>query len=362
MSRTVIAPRHRLRAAAIPMTRRLVTVVCGAVALLALGTAAMAFWSAGWGGSGSASSGSMSAPTNVFASSPGGDTVAVSWEAATLGNGQPVDGYYVTRVKDSDGTSSAACGTSDSSPTTSLSCDDLAVADGNYHYTVTAQHGSWTATSAASVSVNVTAGRPTVTVTSISPTPNANGYNNTTPVVVNLSASDASGIASITYRINAGAPVTVAAATAAVSVPGNGIHTVTFSAKDNTGVDSLDQYQTVRIDTVLPGGSAGTHADRRQRHWFLQHRPDQQRQHPHVLPGLRKPEAPSRCTAAGSQWARPSSAADGTYTVTASALTAGTKTITVRNTDLAGNLGPASPTTTMTLDYTAPSHSDLSDT
>ena len=178
--------------------------------------------------------------------------MAVSWEAATLGNGQPVDGYYVTRVKDSDGTSSAACGTSDSSPTTSLSCNDLAVADGTYHYTVTAQHGSWTATSVASVSVTVTAGRPTVTVTSISPTPNANGYNNTTPVVVNLSATDASGIASITYRIDAGTPVTVAAATAAVSVAGDGTHTVTFSARDNTGVDSLDQYQTVRIDTVLP--------------------------------------------------------------------------------------------------------------
>ena len=193
-----------------------------------------------------------------------------------------------------------------------------------------------------------------MTVTSIATTPNANGYNNTSPVVVNLSAFDASGIASITYRINAGAPVTVAATTAAVSVPGNGIHTVTYSAKDNTGVDSLDQYQTVRIDTVLPAAPLAP---------TLTAASDTGSSSTDRISNDSTPtfsgtaEAGSTITLYNSGIAVGTAvvAADGTYAVTSSTLTSGTKTITVRNTDLAGNLGPASPSTTITLDYTAPS-------
>ena len=92
-------------------------------------------------------------------------------------------GYYVTRIKNSDSSTSNACGTSPSSLTssTATSCDDTSVPDGTYHYTVTAAYHSWTATSAASGNVateatldhftltapaNATAGAPVdVTVT-----------------------------------------------------------------------------------------------------------------------------------------------------------------------------------------------------
>ncbi len=303
--------------------------------------------------SGAASTGSLNAPTNLVAYSPGGDTVAVSWEAATFGNGQPAAGYYVTRVKDSDGTGEAACGTSGASPTTSLTCNDLAVADGIYHYTVTAQHGSWTATSLASVSVSVNSEQPTVTVTSISPTPNSNGYNNTTSVVVNLSASDASGIASITYRIDAGTPVTVAGATAAVSVSDDGTHTVTFSARDNMGLDSTDQYQTVLIDTVLPAAPPAPTLTAASDTGFSDTDNISNDSTP-TFTGTA--EAGSTVTLYSSGTAVGTAvASDGTYTVTASPLAAGTRTMTVRATDLADNLGPSSGSTSITLDYTAPS-------
>ena len=138
------------------MTLRLITVLCGAVALVALGTAAMAFWTTGGGGSGSGSSGTMNAPTNVFASSPGAANVAVSWAAATLGTGQSVDGYYVVRVRNSDSSTAPACGTSPSAPTAALSCNDTGVPDGVYRMTSPPRcTGSGTAQSADSPTVNV---------------------------------------------------------------------------------------------------------------------------------------------------------------------------------------------------------------
>ena len=47
-------------------------------------------------------------------------------------------------------------------------------------------------------------------------------------------------------------------------------------------------------------------------------------------------------------------ATGGAYSVTSSILTAGTKTMTVKATDVAGNLGLASPSTSITIDITAP--------
>ncbi len=259
MSHVIASTQTVRRFHAVSVMRRVVLAVLGAAVVLPLGTAALAFWTAGGDGVAVAATGSLSAPTNVVADAPeDSGTVAVSWDAATLGTGQAAQGYFVTRIHDTDGVTSPACGTSAASPTAALSCDDLSVADGTYHYRVTAVFGSWTAQGLPSASVTVVndSGRPEVTVTSISPTPNGNGYNSSTPVVVNLSATDESGIASITYRVDAGTPVTVAASTAAVPVAGDGDHTVTFHARDNTGVDSLDESVPVRIDTVAPSAPA----------------------------------------------------------------------------------------------------------
>ena len=140
--------------------RRLLLLLATTVALLTATGVALAFWTTSGAGTGSALTGTLAAPTNVTAvATPGSGTVAITWTASTQATG-----YYVLRVRNGDSSSIAACGTSPAQPTTAVSCDDIAVADGIYHYTVIAVRGSWTATSASSNNVTVNNTRPAVTV------------------------------------------------------------------------------------------------------------------------------------------------------------------------------------------------------
>ena len=99
---------------------------------------------------------------------------------------------------------------------------------------------------------------PTVSAT-VTPGPDANGWNNSA-VSVGLTATDpspagqapASGVASLTYAVDGGTPVTVSGSTASVAVSGDGTHTVVYSATDNAGNQSAQQTQVVKIDTVAP--------------------------------------------------------------------------------------------------------------
>lgn len=86
----------------------------------------------------------------------------------------------------------------------------------------------------------------------LTPTPNGNGYNKVSPVTVNLSATDAaSGIDSLTYKLDNGATTTVPGASASLSVTGDGTHTVVYSAVDKAGNSTGNQSQTVKIDTAI---------------------------------------------------------------------------------------------------------------
>ncbi len=336
-------------------------VILGAALALAMGTAAWAYWVSSAVGSGAASTGNLAAPTDVVASAPmNSSTVAVTWAGSTLLSGQPATGYYVVRIRDADGAIFPGCGTSLASLTTTLSCSDLGVTHGTYHYRVTAVFGSWTAGRASLHPVTVVddSSLPTVAVVSVSPAPNVNGYGKTSPVVVNLSASPASGgssgsaIASITYSINSGASVTSSGATAAASVTGNGIHTLTYSAKDASGRTSVTSSLLVRIDTVAPAapsrpvmtaesdsGSSSTD-------------------------GITKVMAPTFTGTAengstvtiydGTTAIGTGQATSGAYRITSSALPESTKTITAKATDIADNAGPISSGTIVTIDVTAP--------
>lgn len=112
---------------------------------------------------------------------------------------------------------------------------------------------------------------PVVGVTSISPTPNSRGYYATSPVTVNLGATDVggSGVASITYQVDTGTQVTVAGATASVSVTGEGAHNISYSATDAAGNSSGTQTQAIAIDfpptvssvTLGSGGASTKKAD-----------------------------------------------------------------------------------------------------
>lgn len=322
---------------------------------LALGGAVWAFWTMGGAGAASAATATLWAPANVVADAPvNSGTVAVVWDAARLSTGPPATGYFVRRVRNSDGATSPACGTSKSSPTAALSCDDLGVADGAYHYTVTGLLGSWSAVSANSPSVTVINDNslPTVTVTSISPTPNGNGWNNSSPVTVNLFADAGFGIATTTYSVDGGTAVTVATDTVAVTVTGDGTHTVEFYAQDNQGNVSATDSIEVRIDTEAPEAPSAPILDAASDSGASS------------SDAITKVTAPTLTGTAedgatvhlfdGATHVGTGIATDGVYSITSSTRSAGVHEFTARATDLAANQGPASDGTEVTIDTTAP--------
>jgi hypothetical protein len=95
------------------------------------------------------------------------------------------------------------------------------------------------------------------TTAASSPAANAAGWNNS-PVTVTLSATDnggGSGVKSITYSVNAGAPVTVNGATASFTLSADGAYTVSFNATDNAGNPEASRTLVVRIDQTPPSGT-----------------------------------------------------------------------------------------------------------
>ncbi len=329
-------------------------VALGVVAGLVLGGAAWAFWTMGGEGVASAASGTLWAPANVVADAPvNSGTVAVSWDASTLSTGQPATGYYLVRVRDSDGAVAPACGTSASTQIATLSCDDVGVVDGTYHYTVTGTLGSWSATSANSPSVTVINDNSLPTVTaSVSPVPNGNGWNNSSPVTVNLSAYAGFGIESITYAVDGAPSVTVYADTAAVPVTGDGVHTVTYSATDNPGNVSSTESVLVRIDLIAPDAPSAP---------VLVAASDSGSSSSDAITKVTAPTftgtAEDGATVAlfdGATAVGSAVATGGTYTITATTRPAGTHSFTAQATDLAANTGLASTETTVVIDTTAP--------
>ncbi|WP_457965943.1 hypothetical protein M1E17_05320 [Arthrobacter sp. D1-29] len=132
-----------------------VVIVLAVAALLAPGIdPALAYSTGPVSGISSATLGSLQPPTNVSVPSSSTGTVRVSWTAA-VGTPAPT-GYFVTRTRASDGSTTAACGTSASATTTGTACDDIKVPVGDYSYTVTSVYRTWTASSASSGSVGVT--------------------------------------------------------------------------------------------------------------------------------------------------------------------------------------------------------------
>ena len=128
---------------------------------------AWAYWTSTGNGTGLAATATLNPPTAVTASNtPGEADVDVAWTAPT---GLAPEGYYVTRIDDSDYSVAPACGSSPAALLTAVSCTDLLVPSGDYHYTVTAVYRSWTAVSSDSNSVSVGSDTtaPTLAVTMV---------------------------------------------------------------------------------------------------------------------------------------------------------------------------------------------------
>src|SRR5690348_4533966 len=86
----------------------------GALVVMAVSAVvAVAYFTSHGAGTGQASAGHLNPPTAVNASTTvGTGTVSVSWTASITGSGAVApQGYYVTRIKNSDSSTAAACGT-----------------------------------------------------------------------------------------------------------------------------------------------------------------------------------------------------------------------------------------------------------
>jgi hypothetical protein len=223
--------------------------------LLASGSAAFAFWASVSSSNYAAAAADTLSPVGKPDAAAAGSSVTVTWQAGSTVAGRPATGYTVARYNAATGGTKTPATGACAGTLTALNCTEQFVPGGTWYYTITPAIALWTgAESPRSNGVSTDAIAPTA-LASVSPTPNAAGWNNTASVTVNITAQDnagGSGIASITYAIDSSTPVTVGAATAAVSVTGDGNHIVSYFARDNAGNTSATQSQTVKIDTLAP--------------------------------------------------------------------------------------------------------------
>lgn len=223
--------------------------------LLGTGSAAYAFWESLSSTNYAAAAADTVTPGTKPAVTANGTALAISWAAGSTAAGHPATGYTVTRYNTATGGTGTPATGGCAGTVTGLNCTEQNVQGGIWYYTVTPAIALWKgAESPRSDGVSNDTTAPVATAL-IAPAPNTAGWNNTSPVTVTISAQDGpagSGVASITYTIDSGTPVTVNAATTAFPVSGDGTHTVSYSATDNAGNASTTQTQTVKIDTSAP--------------------------------------------------------------------------------------------------------------
>ncbi|MPZ96683.1 MAG: hypothetical protein GEU96_17665 [Propionibacteriales bacterium] len=212
---------------------------------------AFAAWLAGGVGTATVSAtrvSQMAAPQVVRVN---GLQAQVSWEAVTLGTGDPVTSYVVRRYVGAEWT--VVCQTA-----SALSCVDTDPVMGEQTYRVAAVHGPWTGAFGPGTTFSPDTTAP-VTTASANRAPNASGWITQTPVTVTLDASDGSGsgVSTITYRVDSDGWTTVNGPTATVPVTGQGIQTVHFRATDLAGNVETVLSTVLMIDSVSPDAAGG---------------------------------------------------------------------------------------------------------
>ncbi|MDQ0259207.1 hypothetical protein J2W20_001095 [Sinomonas atrocyanea] len=250
--RSVLTPTARLRRT----LRRGWAAFAALLLVITGGAAAFAYWQA----ASTARDGLVVADTLQLGSTPlvraRQASLAVAWTSSTTAGGRAASGYTVRRYSAATGGTPVPATGGCAGVVTTGSCTESAVPDGTWYYTVTPLLGKWSGAESTRSGAAIADATPPTVSASLSPTPNGAGYNNATPVVVTLAAQDnagGSGIASVTYALDAGQPVTATGASASVSVAGDGAHRLTYSAADVAGNTSLSQSLTIRIDTQAPG-------------------------------------------------------------------------------------------------------------
>ena len=239
--------------------RRLPWIAATLTLLLGAGTPAYAFWAATTSSNNAAAVADALLAGSKPTAAATGTSVAVSWPAGSTGNGRPATGYLISRYSTATGGTATAATGGCAGTVTTLNCTESNVPGGVWYYTVTPTIGLWTgAESPRSTGASIDTTAPTATA-SVSPAPNAAGWNNTSPVTVTITADDGtsgSGVASISYTVDANPQQTVTGAIASVPVTGQGTHTVSYFATDKAGNSGTPQSQAVKIDTVPPATKA----------------------------------------------------------------------------------------------------------
>ena len=182
--------------------------------------------------------------TFAFARQSGGETAIVALNNGTSGNtaSVPVGAYFLdgTQLKDA------------------LGGMTYTVSSGQVTLTLAARGGA-VLFEAASADIDTTA--PTASV-NVSPAANANGWHNSSPVTVNLSATDGgSGVQELRYWVNNGNVVVVNGNTGSLAISTEGTTTINLRAVDNAGNVSSLVTQVVRLDVTDPSASCPTVAD-----------------------------------------------------------------------------------------------------
>lgn len=302
--------------------------------------AASAAWAAAGTGNAPAAAGSVqraAAPTVTQV----GSAVRLDWAAVTLSEGTPVTGYAV--VRHAGATTTQVCTTV--APT--RTCTDSAPVQGAVQYGVIARYQTWTGQESPLTPFSLDVAPPVTTLSS-NPAPNGAGWNKAA-VTITLTPADSAGVASITYRIGAGSPVTVTGSSTSFAVSAQGSTALSYSATDAFGNVETTKSYTVKIDTAAPAApgissisnDSGTAGDR------VTNVAAQ------TLSG--SAEAGSTVTVSRGATTYPSvvAAANGSYSVPVT-LVEGANSFTAVAVDAAGNASPTSATFSVTLDTVLP--------
>jgi large repetitive protein len=206
--------------------------------------AASAAWAATGSGNAPAAAASVQRAAAPTATQLGTSSVRLDWAAVTLNEGTPATGYTVLRHNGASVTT--VCTTV--APT--RTCTDPAPVQAAVQYGVVARFQFWSGQESPLTAFTFDNAPPATSVTS-SPAPNAAGWNKTA-ITITLNATDASAVASITYRIGAASPVTVSGSSTSFAVSAQGQTSISYYATDAFGnVESTKSY-TVKIDTTAP--------------------------------------------------------------------------------------------------------------
>ena len=253
MSRLV--DRLRRHRTAVHPGRRVSLILLILATFAVVGTSAGAYWTTYGAGTASAGTGILNAPTGVTVPSTNNTgSVPVSWTGSS-GITVP-QGYYVTRVRISDSTTTAACGSSSTNLiTVGVSCTDSSVPNGTFYYTVTAVYNSWTTTSGSSIDVAVSVPIKLAFTTAPSSTGTSGTALPTQPVVAIRDASDNTVItdtSSVTLALTTPAGATLAC-TPNPSTAVAGV--VTFNGCQ---IDKVGTYTLTAIDGLLTSATSSS--------------------------------------------------------------------------------------------------------